>query len=204
MAESFKLTQDIDFAKITNVAKGAEVFIGFPSGMMHTPSHGGESEDMAELAKKLSVGYAHASFDYVASETYGQTKSGKPKKRKVYKHGYANVPARPFLVDGLSNGKPNILKRIEKYWKAKLDGKDGNTELHAVAVTAVGEVQDFVKGDYYKSTAPNNDMTIEAKKSDTPLIDTAQMINSLTYVINEQTYQKVKNEETGKKEWVVK
>jgi len=36
------------------------------------------------------------------------------------------------------------------------------------------------------------------------LIDTAQMINSLTYVINEQTYQKVKNEETGKKEWVVK
>jgi hypothetical protein len=39
-----------------------------------------------------------------------------------------------------------------------------------------------VRGDYFKSVTPNAPGTIEAKGSDTPLIDTGFMINSTTFV----------------------
>jgi hypothetical protein len=58
--------------------------------------------------------------------------------------------------------------------------------LAAIGVAAVAAIRRFVLGDFYRSTVPNSQTTIDAKKSDKPLIDTGQLVNSITYVIDDK------------------
>jgi hypothetical protein len=51
---------------------------------------------------------------------------------------------------------------------------------------AVGAVQEFVRGDYYRTNVPNSPKTIEYKEGgDKPLIDSANMIQSLQFVVQD-------------------
>jgi hypothetical protein len=116
-------------------------------------------------------------------------------------HGTATIPARPFLEEGIQDGQPEISKMIERHYKTIVErGAKDPTGLHAIAVTAVGAIKKFVFGDHYKSTIPNAKSTALAKGSDTPLVDTGQLVNSLNYVVNETAYEE-KKDESGVKTW---
>jgi hypothetical protein len=156
MANSFEFKDTIDWRPVEKLKTEDEILIGFPAGRPHASG----AMETSELAKMLS-------------------------------YGTANIPARPFLEEGIQDGIKDINKQIEKHYKEKAEGGPGN--LHAIAVAAVGAVRKFVFGDFYKSTVPNAPSTINSKSkrqkgkyllSDKPLIDTGDMINSVTYVIN--------------------
>jgi len=159
MGEAFEYKDTIDYKKLDKMAKqNDEILIGFMHGI-HDNGFDPVS-DMADDAKKLTFG----------TDT---------------------IPARPFLEDGMENGKMDIQDAIKKHYTGILESGNGN--LMRIAVTAIGAVQKFVHGDYYRSTIPNSPATIDKKSrrqkgkyllSDRPLIDSGQMINSLTSVIN--------------------
>lgn len=163
----FNVTSTFSTRKFLDIAKEDEILIGFVEGQ----SHANSGEDISDLAKKLS-------------------------------YGTSNIPARPFLEEGINSVQTELHSAIESHFKAIIDAKDFTTQskrdpkgLKKIAVIAVGGVKEFVYSDHYKSTIPNAESTIYAKSkknkkgeitglSDHPLIDTGQMINSVTYVIN--------------------
>jgi hypothetical protein len=196
---NFTLTNSIDFSKIDKAAGQEEILIGFPNGLTHS----GTGESIASIAEKLTYGAGPQVWKSSRQRQIGLTKSGKPRmsKKAIEKtHSVKGIPARPFLEEGIADGQAGISKRIEAHFKQRLEGNTTNTTLIAVAVACVGAVQKFVRGDYYKSAAPNSPTTQDAKGSDKPLIDTGQMLNSLTFVIKDQVYSKKKTD-AGKKEW---
>jgi hypothetical protein len=134
----------IDVRAIRRMARGDEIFIGHPSGVML-----GKVET-AQLAEWLH-------------------------------DGTGRIPARPYLLQGLRAHMSEIRKAMKLYLEEK--AKNPNIVPIRVAVTAVGAVQEFVRSDYYKGMIPNAPSTIERKGSDTPLIDTGALVNSVTYQI---------------------
>ena len=63
--------------------------------------------------------------------------------------------------------------------------EEGNSANWAkIGTMAVGAVQELVRSDYYKTRVPNSQKTIEYKGSDKPLIDGADMLNQLTFLVN--------------------
>jgi len=197
MGEYFTLIKDIDFSKIDAVTDENEILIGYPEGMQHTPGFEGPAIDMADLAQKLSRGAGPQTWK--TSKTMGR---GKKKATVVEEHYVRSIPARPFIEDGIKSGVDEIDARAKKYYeKTVADGKPYLAGLHAIAVTAIGEIQKLVRGGYYENEYPNSPETIKAKGSDKPLIDTGQLLNSLTYVIGGTIHKEVKNADTGKSEW---
>ena len=96
--------------------------------------------------------------------------------------GTAAIPARPYLLQGIRSEMSAIRKAMKLYLEEKRDNP--NATPVKVAVMAVGAVQEFVRGDYYKTTIPNAPGTIRGKGGkDTPLIDTGALVDSVTYVV---------------------
>ena len=96
--------------------------------------------------------------------------------------GTATIPARPFLEDGIRSKEPQIRKAFEEEVKKVEDGKAANWAK--IGTMAVGAVQELVRSDFYKSSIPNSQKTIDYKGSDTPLIDGGDMLNQLTFLVN--------------------
>lgn len=184
MAKSFEYKDTIDYSRLSAFGKvDDEILIGFPTGMIHADS----GQDIAQIAEKLSMGAGPQDWTTNKPRQVGVTKTGKPKMvRTVMHHHVEGVPARPFLEDGMDAGKDAIAKATENHFKQLAETGKGN--LERIAVVAIGEIQKFVRGGWYKSDKPNSPTTIEAKKSDVPLIDTAQMLNSLSSVINGRVF----------------
>jgi hypothetical protein len=100
---------------------------------------------------------------------------------KMLSFGTAEIPARPFLEDGIASKKEEIKNALQEEAKKVLDG--GQANWNKVGTMAVGAVQEFVRGDYYKTNIPNGPKTIKYKGSDKPLIDGANLINDLKFVV---------------------
>lgn len=103
--------------------------------------------------------------------------------------GTDDIPARPFLEEGIASKQEVIQDSIESYYKSLIGNEPIEQKLANIGAQAVGAIQEFVRGDHYQSTIPNAPSTIARKSkknglSDKPLIDTGQMINSVTYVVN--------------------
>lgn len=140
----------------------AVVLVGYPSGKQHTAGSQAQMQsetiEMADLARRLSVG------DWA-------------------------IPPRPFIEDGLREKADELKKCVKEQVNA---AKNGKANWNKVGTMAVGAVQALVRSDYYKSIAPNSPVTIalkstgESNVSDTPLIDTGDMINSLEYVVEKE------------------
>jgi hypothetical protein len=140
----------VDVRAIRRMARGDEIFIGFPSGM-ELPG----GQDAAQLAEWLH-------------------------------DGTATIVARPFLLQGLGAGMGEIRKAMKLYLAEKAKRENVESLRLRVATTAVGAVQEFVRGDYYKTMLPNAPATIRAKGGkDTPLIDTGALIDATTYQIGQ-------------------
>lgn len=96
--------------------------------------------------------------------------------------GTSEIPARPFLEDALESKQEELLKEIKTQ---AANAKKGEANWGKVGAKAMGAVQDFVRSEYYRSNVPNSPMTIEKKGSDMPLIDTGNLVNSTTFLIEE-------------------
>jgi len=109
----------------------------------------------------------------------------------------ANIPARPFLRPGVEESKDQWIPYMRQAAEAAITGDEGTmtNALNAVGTTAVSAVKNTITA---KIPPPLQPATVRARRryratpataadiaGATPLVDTAQMINSITYVIKE-------------------
>jgi len=112
-----------------------------------------------------------------------------------YLHEYGapanNLPARPFLVPGVTKSKAKWTNYLEQAGVAAFEGKASvvTGALNAAGQTAVSAVKDTISQGIPPPLSARTYAGRIAKSpgigppSATPLIDTSQMINSITYVI---------------------
>ena len=137
-----------------NGLKDTEVLIGIP--------------DRGERDGDSGSGISNAELAYIHS--HGSPKMG--------------IPARPFLQPSIEANRDKIAAQQAKVIKAALDGNISLTLINLERVGLMG--QNFAKG-WFKNAEnhwePNSPATIKQKGSDSPLIDTGQLRNAITYVV---------------------
>lgn len=159
----------VDTKKIQETVRKAacNILVGFPSGEMHVPTFHKNKDGKY-------VGYNNENVEDVKPiETAELAKS--------LSFGTAEYPARPFLEEGIESKKDELVEAMKQEAKKAIEG--GGANWDKVGTMAVGAIEEFVRGDYYKSTKPNSKKTIEYKGSDKPLIDGGNLIQSLHYVV---------------------
>ena len=159
----------VDTSKIQALARkaAANILVGFPSGDMHVPTiHKNENGE-------------YRTYDGKNVEDLEPIENAE--LAKALSFGTSTIPARPFLEDGIASKKEELKKALQEEAKKVIDG--GQANWNKVGTMAVGAVQEFVRGDYYKTNVPNSPRTVEYKGSDKPLIDGANLINDLKFVV---------------------
>ena len=164
------IVNTLDTSKIQKLAKEANVsiLVGYPSGRQHVPTihknkegeYKGYNGESVENIKPIDVADLARDLHY----------------------GTATIPARPFLEDGIRSKEPEIEKAMAEQLQKIEEGKRAN--WNKIGTMAVGAVQELVRSDFYKTRVPNSQKTIDYKGSDKPLIDGADMINQLTFLVN--------------------
>lgn len=97
--------------------------------------------------------------------------------------GTVHIPSRPFLRDSVDANGDQINNFLQSMKKELLRGGSAEDVLKKIGVFQKGLVQEqIVKGDF----APNSEETIRRKGSDTPLVDTGRMRQSVNYVIQQK------------------
>jgi phage gpG-like protein len=101
----------------------------------------------------------------------------------------ANIPARPFLVPGIVEAQEQIADTLESSVR-KMVSAEGSREsmakaLHSVGLVAVSAVRRKLTDGPFAPLAPRTLAKRKARgvKRTKPLIDTGQMRNSITYVV---------------------
>ncbi len=171
MPEGLKasIKNTVDTSKIQKLARQAAclILVGFPSGRMHVPTiH--KNEDGKYQGYN---GEAVQDIEPIESAELA----------KMLSFGTASIPPRPFLDEGLESKKEELKKALEKEAEKAVNG--GKANWNKVGTMAVGAIQEFVRSDYYKNSVPNSQRTIDYKGSDKPLIDGADLITSLSFVV---------------------
>ena len=168
----------LDIKKIQRLLDEAnvEILVGFPSGLEHVNTlHKDDFDNPNEKRRGKYVGlHGEDPLDQQPIET--------AELAKMLHFGTDRIPARPFLEDGIRQNIGKLKRAIQDEAKKLAEGKKPNWDK--VGTMAQGAVDEFVRSDYYKQKVPNAKSTIRWKGSDTPLIDGANMIQSLHYVIN--------------------
>lgn len=162
--------------KIQELQKKAsfKILVGFPGGRQHieTLHHEHRRENGTEYGKYRDI--------------HGMDPSGNQpietaELAKMLSYGAHEIPARPFLEEGLEQNRKELTAAIQKEAQKLLNG--GTPNWNKIGAMAVGKIQEFVRSDYYKSHVPNSKKTIEYKGSDTPLIDGGDLVNSMTFIV---------------------
>jgi hypothetical protein len=132
-----------------------------------------------------------------------QATRAKPEQRQdtteegdIHEHGNPinNIPARPWLGPGVEGSKAAWLRYMQQAGEAALQGEPGRMDkaLHAAGTTAVSAVKNRIVAGLQPPLSP---VTIARRRArtpsrqarsqsdTTPLVDTAQMLNSISYVI---------------------
>lgn len=145
------------------------ILVGFPSGRQHVPTLHRNKE-----TKKFEGYNREDPTEIDAIDTADLA--------KMLHFGTVDIPARPFLEDGIKQNLGKLKRAMQDQVKKIKEG--GKANWNKVGTMAVGAISEFVRSDYYKQRKPNADRTKEYKGSDTPLIDGADMINSLVYLVD--------------------
>lgn len=91
------------------------------------------------------------------------------------------IPERSFMRSAMDENKPELTKFIKKISGDVVDGKFGPKKgLGLISQKVVNFIKAKIKSGPFKENAP---YTLAMKKSSKPLIDTAQMLNSLEWEI---------------------
>lgn len=100
------------------------------------------------------------------------------------------IPARPFLVPGVASVQDQTAAGLRRALDQALAGRPdaADRSLHAVGLRAQSAVKAKIKTGPF---APLSERTLAARRRrgvtrTKPLIDTAQMLNAVTYVIREE------------------
>jgi len=108
-----------------------------------------------------------------------------------YIHNYgapeANIPARPFMEPGIAEAEPENLRRMQHIATAALEGRSDAVENGFIAIglrTAAAIKRRFALG----IPPPLKPSTLAARRrrgrsGTTPLIDTGQLRNAISFVI---------------------
>lgn len=168
---SVNIRNTVDTSKIQKLAQKAacEILVGFPSGEYHVPAihknkegsyRGFNGEDIREIKPVETAELA-----------------------KALSYGTAEIPARPFLEEGLESKKKEIAAALKTEAEKAVKGSGAN--WNKVGTMAVGAITEFVRGDFYRTNVPNSPGTVEYKGSDKPLIDGGNLIQSLQFIVQE-------------------
>jgi len=127
-----------------------------------------------------------------------QEKSSRPKGKitnaelaYIHTHGSPinHIPARPIIEPAIEDeeNKAIISIGLKEAAKAALNGDEQTTmlELNKAGMSAQNAVRDWFTN-FKNNWAPNSPLTIRRKGSDRPLIDTAELRKSITYVIRKK------------------
>lgn len=98
-----------------------------------------------------------------------------------------NIPARPSIEPSIKKNKNEISEQIQIAIKLTLEGKaqEAEQQLERVGDFASGKAREYFT-DPDNGWAPNSLQTKKNKGSDKPLIDTAELRKSITYVVGEK------------------
>lgn len=169
----YEIVNTIDTSKIQKLASkaAANIMVGFPSGRQHVPT-------LHKDANGEYKGYNGENVENV------QPKDTADLARDLH-FGTATIPARPFLEDGIRSKEKEIKNAIAQQVQKIKDGGQANWDK--VGTMAVGAIKELVYSDFYKTRVPNSEETKEYKGSDKPLIDGADLINALVYIVDGNT-----------------
>lgn len=163
----------VDTKKIQETVRKAacNILVGFPSGEEHVPTIHREDK------KSDYKGYNGEDVkDIEPIET--------AELARVLSFGSATIPARPFLEEGIESKKKELTAAMKQEAAKAISG--GSANWNKVGTMAVGAIEEFVRGDYYKTNVPNSPRTIEYKGSDKPLIDGGNLIQSLHFIVQKE------------------
>lgn len=104
----------------------------------------------------------------------------------IHEHGapMQNIPQREFLQPSIEHNIDKINAQQKKVLEIGLENKSTQSELNKLGLLGQSIVKNWFT-DSNNGWEPNTPETIKRKKSDKPLIDTAQLLNSITYVIRD-------------------
>jgi hypothetical protein len=93
------------------------------------------------------------------------------------------VPERPFMRNGMADGKPEFQALMRHDAKQILKGeRTMRSTLDRLGNKGVGVIQASIQsGDF----APNSPLTIELKGSSRPLIDKSSMVQAVTFLVGD-------------------
>lgn len=141
--------------------------------------------------RKVNVGVAGAGNAYLAMiHEYG-CKIKVTDKMRAYLHGhglhlkdsteYITIPERAFLRTGYDQSRDEVIKSSEAALSAALDGSlDSDKFLEMVGMILSSNIKDYAAA---LDGPPNHPYTVAQKGSDNPLVDTGDMIASITYEV---------------------
>lgn len=142
--------------------------------LLYIHSHGVRQTQMRqEMQKKIDKGMMYSA----AHSLY------------IQEHGSPlwQVPPRPVLEPAIEDKKEIIGRQLGKVSAAALDGDTVRTEAELNRTGMLGEAA--AKGwfeDPKNGWPENSEVTIKAKGSDKPLVDTNQMRKAITYVLRDK------------------
>lgn len=93
---------------------------------------------------------------------------------------HPRIPERSFLRSTLISRQSAYIKQIARAVRKLLDGFTPDIAFGRLGMLAVSDVQRTIRN---RVPPPNAPMTIARKGSDTPLIDTGRMRQSIDYVV---------------------
>jgi hypothetical protein len=166
-----RIVKDLDKRKFLELRRRAQlndvqVMVGLPANKYHKEKdeQTGKFKRVTKAAVKSGKAVLLAVIGFI--HEYGAPEKG--------------IPARPWLRPGIRSGKPDYVKLNRRNLIRILQGTmTKEAALRQLGVMAVGKVQQYLR--HSENFKPLKAATIRAKGSDKPLIDTGQMMQSVTY-----------------------
>lgn len=158
--------------------------------LLYIQSHGVRSKQMIE-EMDMTMGLDSHGMPYTVdyNKFLDQMSNGKPYSAAyqmyIQAHGSAlwKVPPRPVLEPSIEHNKNAISQQLGTAAKTALNGQDPNIELQKAGMLAQNFAREWFT-DPFNFWPPNAKSTIKKKGSDRPLIDTANLRNSIVYTIS--------------------
>lgn len=178
---NLKVTLDktAEIEKALKALSNTSVLVGIPSDDERQPGELGSETRVQSAIGNAALAYIH--------------ENGSPAQ---------NIPARPFFQPGVNESKDRWASYLEQAGAKAFEGNATAMDraLHAAGMTAVAAVKNRIAAGIPPPLAQS---TVDARRKrskgssyrrkaataadTTPLIDTGQMINSITYVIRKKT-----------------
>lgn len=100
-----------------------------------------------------------------------------------------NIPARPWLIPVVNRLKDQAVAMLKQAAEFDLGGEPAKAQnqLNALGLMAQSALKANITAGGDPAFAPNAPATIARKGSSRPLVDTAQLLNSITYVIRKRS-----------------